>query len=454
MNFKEKLPNEMWLEVFSYLPLDTLRSLSSTQRALHNIARPFGFADFRVRPHLCSHPPLQGQLDDAMERLRFWSSPKMAPHVRSCTASQHWRALSSPSWHILINSFLQFLPRFTGLHRLHLDHIQFTQTVIIDLCGLPALTHAKFLRCGVRSGEHLDPGALTLRVTNFTVDFISDDDGLGDLWISLLSCDTLQELHFSSLQFRPEFSPFPNLHTIGVKFWSPNTSAILPKFPQVRNFAIRTWGDLGTLTPSERVSIFPVLQTYTGTYEALGLFIQRTTLTHITLSSCRFFEFLTELRGVNALPNITSLTACFYVFETAGIDALFGFFPNLTELQLTFSEEDESIPQPTSIIKMLPSNAILPRTLESISLRWYYMSRFNNEGNRPAPPDPAQLPDFARLRDTLIAKCPALTYIFLDGYHFLFVWRKTSPLVQESTAYSFYEAEVIRAKIRETSVPV
>ncbi|KAF8151258.1 hypothetical protein K438DRAFT_2027051 [Mycena galopus ATCC 62051] len=424
MNFKEKLPNEMWLEVFSYLPLDALRSLSSTQRALRNIARPLGFADFRVRPHLRNHLPSQGQLDNAMERLRFWSSPEMAPHVRSCTASQPWRT-SSPSWHILINSFFQFLPRFTGLHRLHLDCIQFTQTVIIDLCGLPALTHAKFLWCRVRSGEHLDPGALTLRVTNFTVDFVSNDDGLGNLWISLLSCDTLQELHFSSLQFSPEFSPFPNLHTIGVKFWSPNTSAILPKFPQVRNFATRTWGDLGTLTPLERASIFPVLQAYTGTYEALGLLIQRTTLTHITLSSCRFFEFLTEMRGVNALPNITSLTACFYVFETAGIDALFGFFPNLTELQLTFMEDDgEFIPQPASIIKMLPSSAILPCTLESISLRWCYPSRFDNEENMPAPPDPTQLPDFARLCDMLIAKCPALTYIFVDGYHFLFVWRK------------------------------
>ncbi|KAF8155349.1 hypothetical protein K438DRAFT_1777705 [Mycena galopus ATCC 62051] len=454
MDFKEKFPNELWLEVFSYLPLDALRSLSSTQRALRDIARPLGFTNFQLCPHdhLHRHTPSQGQLDDAMERLRFWSSPEMAPHVRSSTASQDLPTRSP--WHILINSFIQFLPRFTGLRRLHLEQIKFTQTLIVDLCGLPALTHAKFVQSRVRSREHLDPSALTLRVTTFAVEF-AHDDRLGDLWISLLSRDTLQELYFSSLEFRPEFLPFQNLHTVGVKFWSPNTSAILPKFPQVRSFT-SSGRTFGTLTPLERVSIFPILQAYTGIYENLGLFIQRATLTHITLYLCYFFQFLTALWGVKALPNTTSFTARFFVFETAGIDALFGFFPNLTQFQLTFTVDDgEFIDEPASVIKMLPSSVILPRTLESISLNWYDPEfMISDEEDMPGPPDPTELPDFACVRDTLIAKCPALTHLFLDGYNFLFEWRKTSSLVREFTAYSFDEAEVIRAKIRETSVPV
>ncbi|KAF8151172.1 hypothetical protein K438DRAFT_1778831 [Mycena galopus ATCC 62051] len=323
----QKFPNEIWQEVFSYLPLDALRNLSSTHKS-----------------------PSQRQLDDALERLRFWSSPEMAPYGRSCTAIVKWH--TSSQWHILTDSFFEFLPTFTGLRRLHLDRIRFTQKVIVDLCGLTKLSYAKFNQCTVQDGEHLDPD----------------------------------------------------------------------------------------------------LQAYTGPSKNLGLFVQRTTLTHITLSQCRFLQLVTELRGVKALPNITSLTVCFDFFETAGIDALFRFFPNLTKIRLTFLEDSgEFDPEPASVVKMLPSSSILPRTLESIYLSWCESSDGEyNEEDMPYPPDPAELPDFARLRDTVIAKCPALTYIFLDGLHFLFEWWKSSLLVREFTAYSYDEAKALRAKTRKT----
>lgn len=92
---------------------------------------------------------------------------------------------------------------------------------------------------------------------------------------------------------------------------------------------------------------------------------------------------------------------------------------------------------------MLAASPFLPSTLQSLSLDWdfpfEYGSTDSAQGNDPASPAPGDIPDFSGnsgLRNRLIARCPGLNYIFLDGYHFLFVWWKTS-WVWEATAHSY-----------------
>jgi hypothetical protein len=99
---------------------------------------------------------------------------------------------------------------------------------------------------------------------------------------------------------------------------------------------------------------------------------------------------------------------------------------------------------------MLAANALLPNTLQSLSLDWdfpfEYGSTDSAKGNDPAPHSRADIPDFAGLREELIAKCARLTWIFLDGYHFLF-WRRKlewDGTVREVTAYSYGELETRR----------
>ncbi|KAJ6485557.1 hypothetical protein C8R45DRAFT_1098354 [Mycena sanguinolenta] len=110
----------------------------------------------------------------------------------------------------------------------------------------------------------------------------------------------------------------------------------------------------GILTPTQALSMFPVLQEYSGAYQNLHIFVQRATLTHITLSNDLLFcNFVTELQGTTILPKIISLTVRFAIivdaaFDKAEVDDLFTLFPNLAELQLTLvfyphPEEDESV---------------------------------------------------------------------------------------------------------------
>ncbi|KAJ7922511.1 hypothetical protein B0H13DRAFT_2317342 [Mycena leptocephala] len=474
MDSNHRFPNELWLEVTAQLPSDAIRNLSSADRALYDIARSLGFTEFKLYPYPYDFQPQKAQLDDALQRLDFWSSPNIAPHVRSCTArsnAHRWQGSAQlhdgGSPHILMNTFFELLPRFTGLQRLYADWIQFTQMGLASLCGLPTLTHVELSGCTVAAGEYINPDSLTLRVATFIARY---DYDMNDLWISLLSRDSLQELNFSDLLVftKPGVLPFPNVQTLtmnSLPMRISDTLAILAKFPGVRVISSGYTPVLRSLTPLQESSIFPVLEKYTGAYENLQIFVQRPTLTHIAIdASSPCSKLLTELRGVTALPNISSLTVRFLtssenLFGQAQVDALFTLFPRLTELQMTLyphvEEDGRFTPLPTTFLKMLAAAAILPSTLESLSLTWdfpfEYGSTDSAAGNDPAPPNAAEIPGFAGLREELIAKCGALAEVFLDGYHFLFWWQKVEwdGTAREATAYSYDDAERLRAQKTE-----
>lgn len=82
--------------------------------------------------------------------------------------------------------------------------------------------------------------------------------------------------------------------------------------------------------------------------------------------------------------------------------------------------------QATALLPTLAASPLLPCTLHSLSLAWdfpfTYGSTDSAQGNDPAPPDSSAIPGFHDMRGALVGRCPGLRYIFLDGYHFLFVW--------------------------------
>ncbi|KAJ7673871.1 hypothetical protein DFH06DRAFT_1467286 [Mycena polygramma] len=465
MDIEREFPDELWLEMFAHLSLDGLRNVSSTHRALYDIARPLGFIQFKLYPYPHDFQPAAAQLDDALQRLDFWSSPKTASYVRVCTArtsGYRWpgsaQGGNQGSPHVLMSTFFECLPRFIGLQKIYADGIHFTQTGIAALCELPALTHVELSACSVAAGENLNRGSLTLRVATFYTRY--NDDDL-DFWISLLSRDSLQDLDLPHLLgiAHPAVLPFPNVHTLHVNSLPMMMLQVLPilsKFPGVRVYHTTNYGAVLRNSPVEALTLFPVLEKYIGSLDDLHIFIRWTTLTHITLQGGYPFQrFQAQLQGVTTLPNITSLTARVTtssqdVFGQTEIDALFTLFPRLTELELTVMPDEEE--DSTSFLKMLSATATLPASLQSLSLDWdfpyNYGSTDSAAGNDPAPPDRSEIPDFTVLRGDIRVKCPALKYLFLNGYHFLFLWRISDwdGTEREATAYSYDGGEVIRCQ--------
>lgn len=242
---------------------DAIRNLSSTDRALYDVARSLGFTQFKLYPYPYDFQPQKAQLDNALQRLDFWS-PNIAPHVRSCTARsnpQRWQRsaqLDDRGPHMLMNAFFERLPRFTGLRRFYAYVIQFTQMGLANLCGLPALADVELFFCAVAAGEHINAGSLTLGVATFITRY---DYHMNDLWISLLSRDSLQKLNFCDLLVlsEPGVLPFPNVHTLtanNLPTSISNTLTILAKFPAVRVFSSVYTTVLRNLTPVQESSRF------------------------------------------------------------------------------------------------------------------------------------------------------------------------------------------------------
>ncbi|KAJ6500287.1 hypothetical protein DFH09DRAFT_1203176 [Mycena vulgaris] len=235
MDSTTTFPNELRLQIFSRLSPCALRNLSSTRRAFYDIARPLGFTEFKLWPYPYEFQPPKAQLDDALEPLRFYSSPKVAPYIWSCTAHC---TMDEGAPHVLVNAFFECLPNFTAMQRIYMDRMQFTQIGITNLCGLPALTHVEFSGCKTAVGEQLNADSLNLRVATLITRF----GHMCDLWMSLVSRDSFRELSISDVLplAKPDVQPFPKAHTLTVndlpmRIW--DTLTIFTKFPALRVFS-------------------------------------------------------------------------------------------------------------------------------------------------------------------------------------------------------------------------
>ncbi|KAJ6613039.1 hypothetical protein B0H10DRAFT_1951836 [Mycena sp. CBHHK59/15] len=254
-----RFPNELWLEICTHLPLEALRNLSSTHRALYALTRVLGFTEFKLYPYPYDYNP-PALLEAPLERLDFWFSPKVAPHVHSCTARYNvsrWQG--SPVMnddevpHVLVNSFFERLPKFTGLQRLYTDRIQWTQLGIVNLCALSALTHLEFSGSQIACGERINPASLTLRISTFITSY---DFSMIDIWISLLSRNTLCELTLSHPHAlaKPGVLPFPHVHKLSVNelpIRTMDTLAMCAKFPTLRVLVSDYLAVLRNMTPAQ-----------------------------------------------------------------------------------------------------------------------------------------------------------------------------------------------------------
>ncbi|KAK7022555.1 hypothetical protein R3P38DRAFT_2961313 [Favolaschia claudopus] len=440
MAARSRLANELWYEICAFLPPQAIRNLSSTDRDFHSIVRPLGFSEYHVVPaHSQSHKPPPAHLEGSLQRLDFYSSEKIAPHVHSCVAE------GAP--HVLMCEFYDRLSVFSFLHRLELFGIQITQLGFSSICALPALKHLSLTWCSVDKQETITAGTLTLRVRSL-VTFC--DFCLGSTLSRVLSPDTLEQLEFWDFNAlaAPGVGPFPHVHTLkimdDISISGAGAQIILAKFPAVRSFCVKYNGLLQEFTPETAAGIFPVLREYAGERENLHLFLQRPTLSQIMLipfGFSRSFEaFMSEFKHAKDMPNMRSIKATFEVedFGVVEFARIFTLFPCLTELYLYLTPDDVGYdgsfcPEPLSLINALASQVSLPKTLQTFSLRW----DFNYLDGREVP-DPAKNPasdtkDFCAVRKSILACCPDLCYLYLDGYHFSYLWWKGEQVWEETT---------------------
>ncbi|KAJ7111865.1 hypothetical protein C8R44DRAFT_985332 [Mycena epipterygia] len=442
-----QVPNELWFEIFHYLPRDTVKDVSFTHRRFARLSRPLRFTDFDFHPYELHglRLPSADEVQRSLERLTFWCSDDIAPLVRACHVVP-WMENVGPvgsfsptdTPYVLLSAFFERLPCFTRLQRLYCWGVHFTRIGMANLCRLP-LAHLRISNCRVAAGETIEPASQPLRLSSFLLhNDINSEDEL-DHWIALLHPECLREL---------DLMCNPRLFNEAI--------AALPSFPHVRKLAAKIWLSTGTLSkfpalevldngpvishdPPLQSTLLPVLKEYTGSHENLHLFIPATSLFRLTTRYCSPHELITQLHGIRTTKKIISLDTASSNMGYTAFETLCEFLGHLTELRIRIpfdveqcTPEDKGTPA-TCFLKALSDNPILPPTLEHLVLNWelFYFGFESEEVPRWIEP-----PDLAELRDALVDRCPGLTSLWIDGQDFLLRWCKfPDGTVDERTAY-------------------
>ncbi|KAK7042755.1 L-aminoadipate-semialdehyde dehydrogenase [Favolaschia claudopus] len=227
----DQVPDELWLQILQDLPKTALRNVSGTNRTLSRISRPLLFAEFTFCPYAVTRLPKNDQTVRApdvinpiplneiereaeLDRLNFWSSPEIAPWVRSCTVRPLRSALEADkveesggngSALALLDIFFRRLPRFTGLCHLHAFIVHFTPLGLANLRQLPSLSSLDVIVCTlVREAGDAEWASLDLPfVTRFQFRYgytylasrVQLHSSLLDPWMSIIRLDKIVELN-------------------------------------------------------------------------------------------------------------------------------------------------------------------------------------------------------------------------------------------------------------------
>ncbi|KAJ6450084.1 hypothetical protein C8R45DRAFT_849298, partial [Mycena sanguinolenta] len=89
----DRIPVEIWLEVFTILKRSNLIALHHVSHSFHRITRPLIFKHLHFHPYAGKDGHITGyyllpdetEIRRTVRRLRFWASDEVAPLVKDCS---------------------------------------------------------------------------------------------------------------------------------------------------------------------------------------------------------------------------------------------------------------------------------------------------------------------------------------------------------------------------------
>ncbi|KAJ7701609.1 hypothetical protein B0H14DRAFT_3527604 [Mycena olivaceomarginata] len=468
------VPVELWAEILVNVSADseydksTVKSFASTCRTFCDISRPRLCSSVQFHPYATDFSgapllPSPSNVDRLLQRLNFLCSAAIGPLVRYCSICVQLSYIHGDDWsfatdspYVLLDALLERLVRFTHLQRLRASHVRFTQARVDILCRLQHIPELHIFRCTVVPGEQLADASPSLHVSDFTLDHDQPKNG-ADYWIPLLHPDQLRILHTALepcfVRAARSIASFLNVHTLAVAthnttLSSPQNLAIMSRFPAVR--ILKVWGkELDTSGIVQ--AALPHLEQYHGPYRALSSFLAANTLKRIQTKCFDPKHLLNRIPGIQG-HKITAFHVEFRRFDNATFNKIVELLPNLTELLLTLIPETDSlfeseIPEATqqpddhiveglghclrsgfvvsNFFLELADSPFLPPCLERLAISWECYDEFSEA--LCTKRSTYKLPDFRKLRDALVARCPGLTWLWLCGIYYLFEWRDPNP---------------------------
>ncbi|KAJ7050678.1 hypothetical protein C8F01DRAFT_1237655 [Mycena amicta] len=446
------LSDEVWLEILKTLPTTSYPSFSLTNRQLRNIALPTLFAHFSFHPYAVKDEqlllPPSATVDEAMDRLNFWASDRIAGLVRSCTISP-WSQQQSHAKHnrpyTLQNAFFDKLPLFTRLKRLDASFIHITAHDVTSLARLTSLESFTSVRCPIPSSGKVNRAKKTWSLPSFTFTALNFEEDGQELafWLSLLDPTHLARVVLPmglALGFPlGKVSKFPSVMSLSTAC-CPNENIVhleclLSLVPNLQRLEISLGHACDPILHEDSLSALShhctltALRDLTIPGEFLRTFLPATSIARL---SVEWFEpdYLADFFG--SLPSYRSLVSLTATTLYLGIDdfrSIVNNLPCLSKFKIV-SEYWDTEPNFFHMMEntvasgffndLLSPDTKLPATLTCLAIVLKLEISFLEEVAIPHG-----FIDPAWICEGLRARCPNLRFFWLDGADFLIRWSST-----------------------------
>ncbi|KAJ7660289.1 hypothetical protein DFH06DRAFT_1194187 [Mycena polygramma] len=440
------LPPELWLRIFEDLPMEYVSQVRTVSSLFSELSRSFLFEEFSFHPKtFAALRHTDWSLE--YERLAFWGSDKISPHVRRCTVNltgidmsivllsetQKRASLLDPTGLALVSGCLDAVAQFTNLRELRFSLLPwaFLEMPALPLGALPhlkalhihgaRLTHpTSSIQLKIRHFSYTDiPSPILEIVTPSPYSFLSLFHPGSLRRLCLRTEDIASIQHF--LEDEAAMTAFLSLHVLELVFKTasiPDLHACISPFPAIRDLTLKISSRCSDADSAPATPIAPHLRSFNGPPDVLPTILRGSALESLAISRDFAPDLLHALQtagGVASISSVMSLTMqAKYPELSQGsvLGDILAFVPNLRNLYLTVFSTRRGRPWPGSQPDVSPegSAALCQRLttiltvaplLQEVVLDWWVEGGYWNE----------IIPRLEDLEEALVPSLPSLTRV-------------------------------------------
>ncbi|KAJ7303613.1 hypothetical protein DFH08DRAFT_903755, partial [Mycena albidolilacea] len=352
-----ELPPELWLKVFQSLPMDTIQNVHVVSSLFYDLSCGFLFNAVTLYPATFGDEAFDKRVTDrGFEQLAFWSSEKIATHIRSFTVNLARTEMSivvgsCPS---LVSACFEAVSRFKNLRMLTCS-LSSSANIEIPALHVDALPFLRSLH--IHGGRLVRPTSplIQLKIEDFFYTKIPSTHPLGALespipYLSVLDPTSLRRLYLRSgsmisiEHFLENMAPYQNLRSLDLSLLEPtNVNRLhtwISTFPAIHDLTVSLVLNTDSADTLPSTPLTPHLRTYTGPPDLVPLVLRGTPAPRgLTIIQYYAPELLHALRasGSEAYPSLTSLTmrALYPDLGSPSLRDALAFFPNLRALTIS-----------------------------------------------------------------------------------------------------------------------
>ncbi|KAJ7267790.1 hypothetical protein C8J57DRAFT_351716 [Mycena rebaudengoi] len=417
----DRIPPELWLKIFAFIPLHLLPSMTLTCRLFSSLAQPLMFFTISTHPEaLATFTIRPAQIAKyrkvVADRMEFLFSPQIRPTVRKCKIAPPSEEYGLPS-EDLIDSIFATLPLLPNLRILECRYIRLTPKRLEVLQRLK-LTAISLELCFGEISDFAGVPSVPLQTVTFKYPDASLRRDKASPCLLFLSPSHVEQLNVTTTLVLSTIArsqqPFVKLRTLDIPVECVRSDmfiSALSKCPALEHLSLTTT-DTIPHTPFESLpdGVLPLLNSYRGPHQFAAAILNRRASQSVEISvpskPHRLQESLVKLER-----NLKSL---FFLLDSTRIppallNTIHLKFRTLTSL--TISEPAMSSSEINDLLAAVPAH----RTLEHITIRIQGRDRFNLW----VPPDEMAADAsscFNKVRVALLNTYPSLrTVRFMHG---------------------------------------